>query len=72
MVETDRNRTGIARLQGGSSPVELRPRMLGGPRRFCPAVSRLRTGCPPDWAMGPKCWWSHGESHPDFEDAVLA
>ena len=35
MVETDRNRTGIARVQGGRSPVELRPRMIlvdpGGP-----------------------------------------
>ena len=45
LVETGRNRTGIPRLQGGCSPVELRPRMFGGPRRICPAISRLRTGC---------------------------
>ena len=69
MVETDRNRTGIARLQGGSSPVELRPRMLGGPSGGCTRASAVRMRRSPADPMGP---WSHGESHPDFEDAVLA
>ena len=76
MVETDRNRTGIPRLQGGCSPVELRSRMLLASKwtqavlpRHLPGADRV-----PYWLSdGPENgWWSHGESHPDFEDAVLA
>ena len=43
MVETDRNRTGIARVQGGSSPVELRPRILVDPGGSAPPSP----GCEP-------------------------
>ena len=41
-VETDRSRTGILRLQGGRSPVELRPRFHGSTGLRTP-ISALRT-----------------------------
>ena len=90
VVETDRNRTGIPRLQGGCSPVELRPRMFvlsDGPfpsdareRREVDVVDPGGSAPPsPDCEPGAllvERWarrfrWTHGESNPDFQNAIL-